>query len=341
MAIPLAALSTIVGSLLALGSLRRRYRRDLASAQARLASLDRTILETEYGPLEFAEEGSGDTVLVSHGIFHGSDGGLLSVHDLIDGHRVVAPSRFGYLGTALPPGATGADQADGFAALLGHLGLDAVDLIGISAGTGPAIQFALRYPERISHLVLSSGNFPGNTGAQAPPSWAKIFYSDWAMWALKTFARPMFARLMGIPKGFPKDTDDAQMMDQMMDSIFPVAPRAEGAIFDAYISNPEINTYPLEELRVPTLIVHTRDDPLASYDAAAEAATRIPASTLVTLDSGGHLQLGQSARIRAEISAFLPPSSAQPKRSRSASSMPQLDDVDACRGQVGDQSVEL
>jgi pimeloyl-ACP methyl ester carboxylesterase len=60
----------------------------------------------------------------------------------------------------------------------------------------------------------------------------------------------------------------------------------------------------LEELRVPTLIVHTTDDPLASYDAAAAAAARTPGARLVSLDSGGHLQLGQTERVRNEIAAF-------------------------------------
>jgi hypothetical protein len=35
---------------------------------------------------------------------------------------VIAPSRFGYLGSALRPSATPADQADAFVALLDQLG---------------------------------------------------------------------------------------------------------------------------------------------------------------------------------------------------------------------------
>ena len=76
-------------------------------------------------------------------------------------------------------------------------------------------------------------------------------------------------------------------------------------MLDAYRTNPEVSEYPFEALQVPTLVVHAADDPLASYDAAAAAAARIPGARLVSLDSGGHLQLGQTERVRNEIAAFL------------------------------------
>ncbi|MDH5521076.1 MAG: alpha/beta hydrolase, partial [Acidimicrobiia bacterium] len=215
------------------------------------------------------------------------------------------PSRFGYLGSAMPPRATVAAQSEAFALLLDHLELDAVDVIAVSAGTGAAIQLALRHPDRVKHLIVSSGNFPGSATAQAPPGWAKVFYSDRAMWTLKTAARPAAAGLMGVPAGFPRTDDDARQIDRMLDSIFPIAPRREGAVFDAYVSNPEIVDHPLEQIRVPTLIIHAEDDPLASFDAAVAASDRIPDAHLVALRSGGHLQLGQAERVRTEIAFFL------------------------------------
>jgi pimeloyl-ACP methyl ester carboxylesterase len=125
------------------------------------------------------------------------------------------------------------------------------------------------------------------------------------MWALKVFARPTLVRLVGVPKGFPLTAEDTRFVSEFVDSIFPVARRAEGAIFDAFISNPDVNHYDLEAIKVPTLIVHARDDPLASYDAARGAADRIPDAHLVSLESGGHLMLGQAEAVRADLAAFL------------------------------------
>ncbi len=303
----MSRLLPILGAALAAagGATALRYRRDIADARARVEAMDRRAVTTRFGAVEYTEHGSGDPILVSHGIFHGCDGGLLSVRATVMGRRIIAPSRFGYLGSDMPDDPAVAGQADAFAELLDTLGLTAVDVIGISAGTSAAVQFALRHPDRVRHLIISSGNFPGSGTAQAPPAWAKALYSDPPLWALKTFARPAFARMMGVPEGFPRGDEDGRVLAQLLDTIFPVRPRVAGAVFDAFVANPEINTYPLEELRVPTLIVHATDDPLASYDAAARAADRIPGARLVSLESGGHLQLGQTERVRTEIADFL------------------------------------
>jgi hypothetical protein len=89
-----------------------RYRRDMSAARARLVAVDRHLISTRWGAVEYADRGSGAPVLVVHGIYHHCVGGLLSVRDLfLD--RVIAPSRFGYLGSSMPPNATPSAQADG------------------------------------------------------------------------------------------------------------------------------------------------------------------------------------------------------------------------------------
>ena len=86
----------------------------------------------------------------------------------------------------------------------------------------------------------------------------------------------------------------------------PVKPRSDGALFDMYVSNLDVNTgYPLEEIRVPVLIVNAVDDPLALYGNAQSAAGQIHGAKLVTIEDGGHMMLGHEERIRSEIAAFL------------------------------------
>lgn len=281
------------------------YRRDLKDAQHRLDAVEREVISTPFGAVEYALRGTGEPMLVSHGIFQGCDGALLSVRALMPGRRVIAPSRFGYLGSALPPGATPAGQADAFVSVLDHMQLDRADVVGISAGATAALQLALRHPARVEHLVIISGNLPGSTTAVAQPSWARFLNRDLPMWALKVLNRHLLARLAGVPRGFRPSAEDDCFVSEFIDSLFPVADRAEGIDFDAFISNPDVNGYPLERLTVPTLLIHARDDPLVRYEAAAEAAERIPNSILVTLESGGHLGLGQAERIRSEVDSFL------------------------------------
>jgi pimeloyl-ACP methyl ester carboxylesterase len=287
------------------GQLVARYRRDLEAARGRLASFDRQVISTEFGALEYAERGVGKPVLVSHGIFAGCDGALLAARDLVADRRVIAPSRFGYLGSALPPDATPAAQADAFDDLVDALGIAQIDVIGISAGTTSALQFALRHPDRVGHLVIVSGNWPGSPTATVQPWPARLAYGDLPMWALEVFAPSFLARLMGVPHGFALRGADAEFVTELSDSIFPVGPRAAGARFDAFVSNADVNRYPLEDLKVPTLIVHAMDDPLASYDAAQQAAARIPGAALIRIESGGHLLLGNTDRVQRELAAFL------------------------------------
>jgi pimeloyl-ACP methyl ester carboxylesterase len=82
-------------------------------------------------------------------------------------------------------------------------------------------------------------------------------------------------------------------------------PRAEGVIFDWFVSFPDVNHYDLEAITVPVLIVHAADDPVASCDAAQHAAGRIPGARLLRVDRGGHLMLGPQETIRPELAAFL------------------------------------
>jgi pimeloyl-ACP methyl ester carboxylesterase len=65
-----------------------------------------------------------------------------------------------------------------------------------------------------------------------------------------------------------------------------------------------VNDYDLEAISVPTLIAHTKDDQLASHDASQRAAARIPGARFVSLDSGGHLMIGQQKKQRPALARF-------------------------------------
>jgi pimeloyl-ACP methyl ester carboxylesterase len=287
---------------LAVSGVYLRYRRDLNAARARLAAVDRHVVSTRWGAVEYAERGSGNPVLVVHGIFHNCVGGLLSVREFSD-RRFIAASRFGYLGSGIPRDATPAHQADALAALLDALDIDRIDVIGESAGATSALQLALRHPERVKHLAVLVGNLPGSPTAVVQPSLAKLFNRQLPLWVLWTFAPAMMIRLVaGLPKGFAMSREDMRFVTEFIDSLFPVSPA--GVDFDAFVSNADVNDYNLEAITVPTLIVHTKDDQIASHEASKRAAERIPGARFVSLESGGHLMLGQMKIVRDELAGF-------------------------------------
>lgn len=280
-----------------------RYRRDMRAAGARLAAVERHLISTKWGTVEYAERGEGQPVLVVHGIFHSCVGGLFCVRELVTERRVIAPSRFGYLGSSLPPKATPAIQADAFAALLDALGIGQIDVIAVSAGATSALQLALRHPDRVKHLAVLVGNLPGSPTAVVQPFLVKLSNRQLPMWAFKTFAPSGLARLVSaVPKEFVMTAEDARFVGEFIESLFPVM--RDGYDFDACISNVDVNNYDLEAIRVPTLIVHTRDDRLASHEASKRAAERISGARFVSLESGGHLMLGQTKVVRDELANF-------------------------------------
>jgi pimeloyl-ACP methyl ester carboxylesterase len=128
------------------------YREDMRRAWGRIDNLDTQRLETRLGTIEYVDQGEGLPLLVSHGV-------LGSHVDTVDGwwanlpgagFRVIGPSRFGYFGSTLPEGATPADQADAYALLLDHLGVDRAVVLAFSAGSGSVLEFARRYPSASS-----------------------------------------------------------------------------------------------------------------------------------------------------------------------------------------------
>jgi pimeloyl-ACP methyl ester carboxylesterase len=277
----------------------------LRRARERLSSIDHTGIDSQFGTIEYAERGEGHPLLALHGIFGGYDAAYLTVDPWIgDGFRAIAPSRFGCLGSSVPPGATVADQADAYAVLLDALGIERAAVVGFSAGTVSAMQFGLRHPDRITALVLMSGHYP-QRHHKVPEVLLRVLYTDRACWALKAFTPALFARICGTPKGFRASPAEQRALESVMEGLFPITPRRQGAIFDTLVSEPEVDSFPLEQISVPTLMVHAADDALAPYATVPPAAARIPGARLVTIQRGGHLYLGAEARVRREVAGFI------------------------------------
>ena len=166
------------------------------------------IADTIAGPIEYGEKGAGIPLLSIHGAGGGYDQGLANVGDLVgDGFRVIAPSRFGYLGTPIPSEASSASQADAHAALLNELNVDKAILVGISAGARSAVEFAVRHPERLAALILI---VPGTYAPASPVAveeartsalvlWLVNTGADFAWWATEKIAPSILIRFVGVP----------------------------------------------------------------------------------------------------------------------------------------------
>ena len=291
------------------------YRKDLEAARQRVET-GRQFIDSPHGPIEFAEAGDGPAVLLIHGAGGGFDQGLaLGGVFLGDGHRIVAPSRFGYLGTPLPADASPEAQADAHLRLLDALQLDRVPVIGVSAGGPSAMQLALRHPERCSALVLvvpmawAPQRRAGN--ARLSPLFLPLLNavasSDFLFWMATKVARSSLVKtILGTPLSVYRNgtIDECCGVKQMLRTVLPISRRVAGIRHDSEIAS-NLTRYPLEEMRVPTLVISAADDLYDTYESGLHTAEQIRDAAFVGYSTGGHMLLGHEAEVRSEITAFL------------------------------------
>lgn len=291
------------------------YRKDLEAAMKRIKT-KRQFIESPHGPIEFAEAGDGPAVLLIHGAGGGFDQGLdLGDAFVGEGYRVIAPSRFGYLGTPLPADASPEAQADAHLRLLDALQLDTVQVIGVSAGGPSAMQLCLRHPERCSALVLIVpmpwAPQRETTNARLSPLFLPVLNavlsSDFLCWMATKVARfALVKSILGTPVAVYRNApaEERRRVDQMLRAILPVSRRVAGLLNEGEIAA-NLTRYPLEEMRVPALVISAADDLYDTYENGLQTAEQIRDGKFVGFSSGGHLLLGHEAEVRSEIASFL------------------------------------
>lgn len=267
----------------------------VANKRKQLLAYGAKDIPLSYGTMRVVDHGEGEVILSVHGIFGGYDQAYDTCKDFASEYRILAPSRFGYLGSERYKEGTPARQADAYAKLLDYLGIDRVFCLATSAGGSVALQFALRYPERVKGLILFCSAMPpmekpDRVMAYAGPP-AFMLRDD-----LMYLFRPLFQPLMG-------------MKPSMVLDLFPVKERRDGVILDAEITNTDMernfDAYPIESLTVPTLILHAKDDKLADFERTRNAAKRFPDSRVVFFETGGHMMKGHEKEVREAVVDFM------------------------------------
>lgn len=284
------------------------------------------VINTALGPVEYdLAEGTGPVVLTSHGGLGGVDQARLLVRWLDPGrYRVLACSRPGYLNTPLSSGASPAEQADLFAALLDVLDIERVSVVTVSAGGPPGYLFAARHPERVAALVAIAGvsgryaaRSGGNRLAQA------IFMSDIGLklaTRMTNRAPGRMVRAMLSSTAHYSDEELQRQVDFALTSpealtflrdftaaLVPYRPRVPGNTNDIEQLR-DLVGLPLAEVRCPTLVVHGTHDSDVPFCHGVRAYEEIAGAQRHWIEEGGHLAfwLGTgSAHAQATARRFL------------------------------------
>jgi pimeloyl-ACP methyl ester carboxylesterase len=246
------------------------------------------IIQTSRGPIETYIAGDGPAVLVAHGALGGYD--RASVYSYPEaGFKFICPSRPGYLRTPLEVGKTAEEQADALAALLDELSIDKTALLACSAGGPISVQFCQRYPDRVWALVMGSAiNAPLSAMHSLMHPVAKYLFGwDWLTWfgvnriVLYALRPNLGLQTLGDPAKQEKVRD-------MLCSLYPTSLRRAGFLNDMeqFQSAPCTR---LEEITVPTLVIHGTADKVVPYQQGVRSAALIPGAEFLSVQSGTHL----------------------------------------------------
>ena len=183
-------------------------------------------------------------------------------------------------------------------------GLKRFALLGISQGCAVSIAYAVRHPERVSHLVLYGGY---SRGRRMRGSSAEVETADATLtlmrlgWGQENPAfRHIFTSLF-IPGG---------TVEQMkwFDDLQRVTTSAENAVrIRSAMNNIDISEL-LKQVTVPTLVMHCHDDAVVPFEEGRMMAAHISGARFVALEGFNHLILpGEPAlgRFLDAIRAFL------------------------------------
>jgi pimeloyl-ACP methyl ester carboxylesterase len=292
------------------------------------------VVQTSIGPVQYVLKGHGPVVISIHGGFGGWDQGLLIASNLIDeGFSVLAISRPGYLGSAIPPlpptvEFNAAEQAAVIISVLDALGISQVAALGFSAGAPVAFALAQQYPNRVSAVVLES--------IGASPSEDSFFYSvlgaflslpvfpDYLSYILHLSTKYDFYSTAKEVLGLDTTLTGAALNERiryvthhrnqsiflrkMINASIPITPRLPGILNDFLGINYWTTTFNSSGYVTPTIIVQSINDSNGYYPTAQAVQKQLPPGTqLVTVQESGHIiWLGpQTKSWESQVTSFL------------------------------------
>ncbi|WP_295189949.1 alpha/beta hydrolase [uncultured Brevundimonas sp.] len=183
-------------------------------------------------------------------------------------------------------------------AVLDAAGVDSAHVYGVSMGGGLALEFGIRYPNRVRSLIL------GCTMAKTPdikrgPKW------------LLTLIYRLSPLLKGLAsKTAKKAYGDAAPDDRIARDMAMLANDAfdmDGVIAQGHaISDYSVEADTVRSVTKPTLVLHGVQDHVVPYEAGRRLSELLPNARLVTLEGVGHNYfVGAGERANAEVERFI------------------------------------
>jgi len=248
--------------------------------------------------LAWDEQGSGTPILLIMGHRYSSGMWYPLREALGDRYRLISFDNRGVGQSDAPRRTSVGEMTADALAVLDAAGIESAHVYGVSMGGGIALEFGLRYPERVRSLIL------GCTMAKTPdikprPDWLiRLIYNTLPV--LKLLARPKYKN--GYGDAAP---DDVIARDMKLLAKDPY--NLNGVIAQALaISHYSVDPVEVRALNLPTLVLHGTQDLAVPYEAGRALAEMIPGARLVTFQDIGHNYfIGAGERANAEVERFI------------------------------------
>jgi class 3 adenylate cyclase/pimeloyl-ACP methyl ester carboxylesterase len=193
---------------------------------------------------------------------------------------------------------------DDLEAVVDAAGIDRFALLGISQGCAVSIAYAIRHPDRVSRLILFGGFAVGwkkraRTEAEKAAGEAMLTLMRIGWGQENPAFRQMFTSQF-IPGGTKEQADWFNELQRISSSPADAVRNL--------LANGEVDvTSLLSQVRVPTLVMHSRQDSRVPFEAGRRMAAAIPGARFVPLESRNHLILENEpafARFLEEVRSF-------------------------------------
>ncbi len=257
--------------------------------------------------LQVREVGAGPPIVVLHGGPDFDYDYLLPELDRLAGHfRLVYYDQRGRGRSAAgvnPGDVTIGSEVDDLDRVRRHLGLESMAVLGHSWGGVPAMEYAVRHPDRLTHLILMNTAPASHADVQVLRRHLGRVRAPGDAEAMRSLAATPEFRAGDIRVEadyyrihYRPALHDPELLDRLLPRLRAnytpegvlLARAIENRLYEQTWSSPDYDLLPaLRRLTVPTLVLHGADD-FVPVEVAVRIAEAIPRARLAVLPRCGH-----------------------------------------------------
>jgi 2-hydroxy-6-oxonona-2,4-dienedioate hydrolase len=263
------------------------------------------FVQTPSWRIHYNEAGSGQPIIMLHGSGPGATGWSnfnRNMGALSENFRVLAVDMPGW-GESDAVSFEDRDHVEAAREFMDALGIEKAAFVGNSMGGMTAIRFAIKYSERISHLITMGPGAPG----------VKLFgYGDGPSEGLKVLnrgyrdPRPETIRELVEVMTFDSAFVTEELIMQRAQSATSRPDHLENFIGGIGKALPVMTEAGIAGIDAPSLLFHGRDDRVVHYENSLKLVALIPDSRLVLMNRCGHwAQLEHAEEFNQLVDQFL------------------------------------